>query len=109
MLGSCAWLCLRRFSLPYSLVGTTFTWCLVKLTVGSLVEKSAAEDAPRVHDGGNRRAASWGATGGREEDEREEYVHGRYAELLANIPERDLPAYRALERGVELHVRGSIR
>ena len=34
-------------------------------------------------------------------------MHGGYAELLANVPERDLPAYRALGRGLELYVRGS--
>lgn len=97
---------MRRCSLSYSLVGTILTWCLV-LTVGSFVHESAAGAAPSLHYGGNRQAASWSITGDREADEEEAYVHGRYAELLATIPERDLPAYQAMGRGMELYVRGS--
>lgn len=86
-------------------------WCLV-LTVGSFVHgftAAVAGDTSRVHDGGDRGAAPWAATSGRDENplEREAQVYEGDAELLvANVPERDLPAYRALQRGVELHVRG---
>lgn len=106
MLGSCSWSWLGRCSLPCSLVVVIFTWCLVP-TVGSFGQESAAGVAPSAHDGGNRPSASWDSTGGQETDENEAYVHGGYEELLANIPERDLPAYRALGRGLELYVRGS--
>lgn len=103
MLGNCSWLWLRRYSLPYSLLATILTWFLV-LTVGSFGHGAASS----VHDGGNRPAASsWSATGGRKADEEEAYVQGRFAEVLANVPERDVPAYRALGRGIELYVRGS--
>lgn len=106
MLGSCSCLWLRRRSLPFSLVGAIFTRCLL-LTVGSSGHMSIAGAPPSVHDVGNRPAASWSATGGREPDEEEAYVNERYAALLANIPERDLPAYRALFMGIKLYVRGA--
>lgn len=100
----CSWLLLHWYSVRYSLVGTICT-CLI-LTAGSFDHESAAGGAPRVQDGGKRRAASWDATGSRGEEGNEPHVHGGYEELLTNIPEQDLiPAYRALQRGVELNVR----
>lgn len=104
MLGGCPWLWMRRCSLPYSL-GTICAWWYLVLTVGSFGQESAAGDAPTVHDGGNRSAAPWSATGGQETDEEAAHAHERYAESLANIPERNLPAHRAMLRGAELYVR----
>lgn len=86
--------------------------CLI-LTAGSLVHGGAttavAGGASSVHDGGDRGAASWAATSGRDKSAREKgtrlYEGG--AELLEpDVPERDLPAFRALLRGVEFYVRG---
>lgn len=88
-------------------------WCLVLLTVGSLVHGATTTtlvgDASSVQDGRDQEVAPWAAPSGRGKSSREKEgnLHeGEAALLEAKVVERHLPAYRALQRGVDLHVRG---
>lgn len=78
------------------------------LTVGSIIAQRAGRVHASRHHHEDPRAvtATARASDGHDSKEREGLANQVDADLLAaGVPERDLPAYRALLTGMELHVR----
>lgn len=79
---------------------------ILLLSTTAAVE-TAAGLASTGHGGGDPGVGPWVAASDSDRDEprRAGFDDVGYAEILARVPERDRPAYQALYRAVEFHVR----